>query len=102
VVYLAEAVARVVIIETTSTSTALGVSKVMPYVVAGALIAWMTAHGRRARREGERIAAETAAQAIAETAAQAAAETAPQAVAEAPAETAANPPVTVAVGSCAA
>src|SRR5689334_3643273 len=75
VVYLTEAVARVVIIETTSTSTALSVSKVMPYVVAGALIAWMTAHGRRARREGERrAAAETAAQAIAETAAQAVAE----------------------------
>lgn len=103
VVYLAEAVARVVIIETTSTSTALSVSKVMPHVVAGALIAWMTAHGRRARRAGERIAAaETAAQAIAETAAQAVVEAPAETVAEASAETAANPPVPVAAGSCAA
>ena len=95
VVYLAEAVARVVIIETTSTSTALSVSKVMPYVVAGALIAWMTAHGRRARREGERrAAAGTAAQAIAGTAAQAAA--------EAPAEAAAPPSAPVTASSCAA
>jgi tryptophan-rich sensory protein len=103
VVYLAEAVARVVIVETTSTSTALSVSKVMPYVVAGALIAWMTAHGRQARREGERIAAaETAAQAIAETAAQAVAEAPAETVAEASAETAANPPAPVAASSCAA
>jgi len=89
VVYLAEAVARVVIIETTSTSTAtaLSVSKVMPYVVAGALIAWMTAHGRRARREGERRAA---------------AETVAEAVAEAPAQAAATPPAPVAASSCAA
>jgi hypothetical protein len=95
VVYLAEAAARIVIIETTSTSTALSVSKVMPHVVAGALIAWMTAHGRRARRAGERIAA-------AETAAQAVVEAPAETVAEAPAETAANPPVPVAAGSCAA
>jgi hypothetical protein len=78
VVYLAEAAARVVIIETASTSTALTVSKVMPYAVAGSLMAWMTVHGRRARREGERIAA-----------AQAAAE-------------AANPPAPAAASSCAA
>jgi len=95
VVYLAEAVARVVIVEMTSTSTALSVSKVMPYVVAGALIAWMTAHGRRARREGERIAA-------AETAAQAVAEAPAGTVAEASAETVANPPVPIAASSCAA
>jgi len=87
VVYLAEAAARVIIIETTSTSTALSVSKVMPYVVAGALIAWMTAHGRRARREGERRAA---------------AETVAEAVAEAPAQAAATPPAPVAASSCAA
>ena len=36
VTYLAEAVARVVIVETTSTATALTVSKVMPYAVAAA------------------------------------------------------------------
>ena len=57
VAYLAEAAARVIIVETTSTGTALTVSKVMPYVVAAGIVAWMIAHGRRARREGERIAA---------------------------------------------
>lgn len=62
VVYLAEAAARIIIVETASTSAALTVSKVMPYAVAGSLMAWMTAHGRRARREGERIAATQAAQ----------------------------------------
>ena len=61
VVYLAEAAARIVLIETTSTSTALAVSKVMPYVIAGSLMLWMTVHGRRARRQGERIAAAQAA-----------------------------------------
>jgi hypothetical protein len=61
VVYLAEAAARIVIVETTSTSTALAVSKVMPYAVAGALVAWMVAYGRRAKREGERLAAAQAA-----------------------------------------
>ena len=56
VTYLAEAAARVIIVETTSTATALTVSKVMPYVVSAALVAWMIAYGRHARREGERIA----------------------------------------------
>jgi hypothetical protein len=72
VAYLAEAAARVIIVETTSTSTALTVSKVMPYVVAAGIIGWMIAHGRRARREGERLAAEAQAQAQAEAQAQAA------------------------------
>src|SRR5215471_3434804 len=57
VTYLAEAAARVIIVETTSTATALTVSKVMPYVVSAALVAWMIAYGRHARREGERLAA---------------------------------------------
>ena len=61
VAYLAEAAARVIIVETTSTGTALTVSKVMPYVVAAALFAWMFAHGRHARRIGERLAAASAA-----------------------------------------
>jgi hypothetical protein len=77
VVYLAEAAARIIIIETASASTALTVSKVMPYAVAGSLMVWMTVHGRRARREGERIAAAEAAEA-------------------------ANPPTPVAASSCAA
>jgi hypothetical protein len=58
VTYLAEAAVRVIIVETTSTGTALTVSKVMPYVVCAALIAWMFAYGRHARRKGERLAAE--------------------------------------------
>jgi len=61
VVYLGEAAARIIIVETTSTGTALTVSKVMPYVIAAAIVAWMIAHGRHARREGERIAAAQAA-----------------------------------------
>ena len=67
VAYLAEAAARVIIVETTSTATALTVSKVMPYVVAAALVGWMVAYGRRAKRQGERLAA--AAQAAADQAA---------------------------------
>ena len=78
VAYLAEAAARVIIVETTSTSTALTVSKVMPYVVGAAIVAWMIAHGRHARREGERLAAEAQAKAHAE------AQTEAQAVGNAP------------------
>jgi hypothetical protein len=61
VTYLAEAAARVVIVETTSTGTALAISKVMPYAVAGLLVLWMVFYGRRARRQGERLAAQAAA-----------------------------------------
>ena len=68
VVYLLEAAARVVIVETTSTGTALAVSKVMPYAVAGALVGWMVLYGRRARREGERLAAQAEAAQTAEAA----------------------------------
>jgi hypothetical protein len=71
VVYLAEAAARVIIVETTSTGTALTVSKVMPYVVGAALAAWMFGYGRHARRQGERLAAEAQAAAGAQTAAEA-------------------------------
>ena len=56
--YLAEAAARIVIVETTSTGTELALSKVMPYAVAGVLVGWMILVGRRARREGERLAAQ--------------------------------------------
>ncbi|HEY6275203.1 MAG TPA: VC0807 family protein [Streptosporangiaceae bacterium] len=55
--YLAEAAARVVIIETTSTGTALAISKVMPFAVAGVLVAWMLVYGQHAKRKGERLAA---------------------------------------------
>jgi hypothetical protein len=64
VTYLAEAAARIVIVETTSTGTALAVSKVMPYAVAALLTGWMFLYARHARREGERLAA--AAQAAAD------------------------------------
>lgn len=56
VAYLAEAAARIIIIELTSAGTALAISKVMPYPVAAALVAWMIVYGRRARRKGERAA----------------------------------------------
>jgi hypothetical protein len=57
VAYLAEAATRIIVVETTTTMTALTVSKVMPYVVGAALVGWMIAYGRRAKREGERLAA---------------------------------------------
>jgi hypothetical protein len=53
VTYLAEAAARVALVELTSTSTAFIVSKFMPYAVAGTLVFWMIVYGRRARRRGE-------------------------------------------------
>ena len=68
VTYLAEAAARVVIVETTSTGTALAVSKVMPYAVAAVLVGWMIGYGRHAKREGESIAAEAEAAAEAQAA----------------------------------
>ena len=63
--YLAEAAARIVIVENTSTGTALAISKVMPYAVTGVLVLWMVVTGRRARRQGERLAAQFAAEAAA-------------------------------------
>ena len=77
VAYLAEAAARIVIVETTSTSTALTVSKLMPYAVGALLACWMFLYGRHARRQGERLAA-----AAAEPTAAAAAEPAAPAHAE--------------------
>ena len=65
VVYLAEAAARVVIVETTSTATALTVSKVMPYAVAAVLVGWMIIYGRRTKRAGERLAAAAEAEHVA-------------------------------------
>ncbi len=55
--YLAEAAARVVIVQNTSTGTALAVSKVLPYAVAAALMAWTFGYGRYQKRKGERLAA---------------------------------------------
>jgi hypothetical protein len=73
VAYLAEAAARIVIVETTSTGTALAISKIMPYAVGALLACWMFLYGRHARREGERQAAAAEAAAEAAAAAQAAA-----------------------------
>ena len=54
--YLIEAAARVVIVQTASAGTALAVSKVLPYAVAGVLIAWTVGYGRcrNARASGLR------------------------------------------------
>ena len=59
--YLVEAAARVLIVQETSAGTALAVSKVLPYAVAGVLIAWTVGYGRYQKRQGERMAAEGAA-----------------------------------------
>ncbi len=58
IAYLAEAVARVMIVESTSTGTAYDISKLMPFAVAGIVVAWMIPYGLRAKRKGERLGAE--------------------------------------------
>lgn len=58
IAYLAEAVARVIIVESTSTGTAYGISKLLPYAVAGIVVAWMIPYGMRAKSKGERLGAE--------------------------------------------
>lgn len=62
--FLAEAAARVLIVELTSTGTAFAISKVMPYVVAGVLAAWTFAYGNWSRRRGERAGVLQAAAAL--------------------------------------
>lgn len=64
--YLAEAVARVVIVQNTSTGTALAISKVLPFAVAGVLSAWTVGYGRYQKRKGEQLAATAAAAADAD------------------------------------
>ena len=64
--YLAEAVARVVIVQNTSTGTALAISKVLPFAVAGVLSAWTVGYGRYQKRKGEQLAAAAAAAADAD------------------------------------
>jgi hypothetical protein len=59
--YLAEAVARVVIVQNTSAGTALAISKVLPYAVAAVLAAWTIGYGQYHKRKGERLAAAAAA-----------------------------------------
>jgi hypothetical protein len=64
--YLAEAVARVVIVQNTSTGAALAISKVLPFAVAGVLSAWTVGYGRYQKRKGEQLAAAAAAAADAD------------------------------------
>jgi hypothetical protein len=59
--YLAEAAARVAIVQNTSTGTALAITKVLPYAVAAVLSAWTVGYGRYHKRKGERLAAAAAA-----------------------------------------
>jgi hypothetical protein len=54
ITYLAEAAARIVIVETLATGTALAVSKSMPYIVGAGLAAWQVSYGLRAKRRGDR------------------------------------------------
>jgi hypothetical protein len=69
--YLVEAAVRVLIVQETSAGTALAVSKVLPYAVAGVLIAWTVGYGRLQKRRGDRMAAAYAAAAGASEAAEA-------------------------------
>jgi hypothetical protein len=55
--YLMEAAARIIIVEHTSTGTALAVSKVMPLAVTVALALWTIAYSRYQKSKGERLAA---------------------------------------------
>lgn len=57
--YLAEAAARIAIVETTPTGTALGISKAMPFAITGLLVGWMALYAQRAKRRGE-LAAQVA------------------------------------------
>ncbi|HTX29515.1 MAG TPA: VC0807 family protein [Streptosporangiaceae bacterium] len=89
VAYLAEAAARVIIVENTSAGTALAISKFMPFAVAGIVVAWMTVYGQHAKRKGEAAgAAARAAQAAQAT------QVAQAAQAAATAVPAAEPPAT--------
>jgi hypothetical protein len=55
--YLAEAAVRVVVIQHTSTSAALAISKVMPFIFAATLGIWTGLYGAQQRHKAERIAA---------------------------------------------
>jgi hypothetical protein len=58
--FLAEAAARIVIVQDTSPGTALAISNVMPFAVAGVLILWTLGYGQYQKRKGERLAAAAA------------------------------------------
>ncbi|MFI8385934.1 hypothetical protein [Streptomyces sp. NPDC085540] len=63
--YVAEAIVRIVLAYTLSASTMVVLSPIMIYSVLGALGVWTTLYGKRSQAEGERRAAEAAAQAAA-------------------------------------
>ncbi len=58
--YVIEAALRIVIVENTSTGTALAISKVMPFLYAAILAAWTAVYGVRQKRKGEQMAAAAA------------------------------------------
>src|SRR5215469_779936 len=53
--FLVEAALRVVIVAKTSTSTALAISRVTPFVFLGVLSAWTVAYGMRQKKKSERM-----------------------------------------------
>ena len=55
--YLVEAVIRFVIVQHTSTGTALASSKIMPFIFAAVLATWTAIYGQQQRRKGEQMAA---------------------------------------------
>lgn len=60
--FLLEAALRVAIVYNTSTSTALSLSKITPYIWVGIFVAWTVAYGRYQGKKGQRMmAAATAA-----------------------------------------
>jgi hypothetical protein len=59
--FLLEAALRVAIVYNTSTSTALSLSKVTPYIWVGIFVAWTVAYGRYQQKKGQRIMAAAAA-----------------------------------------
>ena len=59
--FVLEAALRVVIVDNTSTGTALSISKVMPYLWAGIFTAWTVAYGRYQGKKGQRMMAAAAA-----------------------------------------
>jgi hypothetical protein len=61
VALLTEAALRVVVVYNTSTTTALGISKVMPFVWAGLLTAWTMLYGAHRKRKAIQIATAAAA-----------------------------------------
>jgi hypothetical protein len=58
--YLAEAVARVVIVERASTGIALSISKAMPLAVTAGLAVWTVIYSTYQKRKGERLGAAAA------------------------------------------